>query len=72
MVAVAVELWLNRDMTKAEAIEVLGGSTQSAADAVGISYQAVWKWPDVLPPSIADRVVAAKMRLDTAEQKAAA
>jgi len=46
-------------MLKNEAIELLGGSVSSAAKAVGVSYQAVVKWPDVLPPRIADRVYAA-------------
>lgn len=46
-------------MRKAEAIELLGGSITSAANAIGISYQAVDKWPDELPPRIADRVYAA-------------
>jgi hypothetical protein len=49
-------------MRKAKAIEILGGSIASAADEIGISYQAVEKWPDPLPPRIADRVVAAVAR----------
>lgn len=49
-------------MLKTKAIELLGGSVSAAADAIGISYQAVHKWPDVLPDSIADRVVAAVAR----------
>jgi len=49
-------------MLKSKAIELLGGTTAAAADAVGISYQAVDKWPDVLPPRIADRVLAALAR----------
>jgi len=42
-------------MRKTEAIELLGGSVTAAARAIGISYQAVAKWPDDLPPRIADR-----------------
>ena len=50
-------------MEKARAIELLGGTVAAAADAVGVSYQAVDKWPDPLPPRIADRVQAALWRL---------
>lgn len=49
-------------MLKSKAIELLGGTTAAAADAVGISYQAVDKWPEELPPRIADRVLAAVAR----------
>lgn len=45
-------------MLKTQAIELLGGSVPAAAKAIGISYQAVKKWPDELPPRIADRVYA--------------
>jgi hypothetical protein len=45
-------------MDKTEAIRILGGSLTAAAEAVGISYQAVKDWPDPLPPRIADRVLA--------------
>jgi hypothetical protein len=50
-------------MQKSKAIELLGGNTTAAAKAIGISYQAVNQWPDVLPPRIADRVAAALLRL---------
>jgi hypothetical protein len=36
---------------------------QAAADAVGVTYQAVDKWPDELPARIADRVQAALWRM---------
>lgn len=49
-------------MLKQKAIELLGGTVSTAAEAIGISYQAVDKWPEVLPPRIADRVVAAMNR----------
>jgi hypothetical protein len=49
-------------MRKAKAIELLGGSVASAAKEIGVSYQAVDKWPDDLPPRIADRVLAAVAR----------
>lgn len=49
-------------MLKKVAIELLGGSVSSAAAEIGVSYQAVDKWPDELPPRIADRVLAALAR----------
>lgn len=50
-------------MLKTEAINLLGGSIASAAAAVGVTYQAVDKWPDTLPPRIVDRVQAALWRV---------
>lgn len=44
-------------MLKTKAIELLGGSVSAAAKALGVSYQAVDKWPDELPPRIAERVM---------------
>lgn len=48
-------------MKKTDAISKLGG-TADAARAIGISYQAVDKWPDELTPRIKDRVQAAFVR----------
>lgn len=62
MVALVNELWFNPAMLKAKALGLLGGSVASAAEAIGISYQAIDKWPDELPPRIADRVLAALAR----------
>lgn len=50
-------------MLKTEAIAQLGGTVASAAAAVGVTYQAVDKWPDLLPQRIADRVQAALWRI---------
>jgi len=50
-------------MEKTTAIELLGGMA-AAAKAIGISYQAVNKWPEVLPKRIADRVQAALWRME--------
>ena len=50
-------------MQKQQAITDLGGSITAASKAIGISYQAVKKWPDVLSPRVADRVVAAIGRM---------
>ena len=50
-------------MLKSEAIKLLGGTVPAAAAAVGVSYQAVDKWPDPLPRRIADRVQAALWRM---------
>lgn len=41
---------------------MLGGSTREVAAALGVSYQAVDKWPDVLSDKVADRVLAAWTR----------
>ncbi len=49
-------------MLKTEAIELLGGSIPAAAEAIGVTYQAVDKWPDELPARITDRVQAALWR----------
>ena len=50
-------------MLKTNAIALLGGTVAAAAKALGVTYQAVDKWEDVLPPRIADRVVAAAARM---------
>jgi hypothetical protein len=62
MVALLSELWFNASMLKAKAIEILGGTFQRAAQKVGTSRQAIEKWPNTLPPRIADRVIAACVR----------
>lgn len=49
-------------LTKAQAIQLLGGSLGTAAQAIGISKQAVCLWPDPLPRRIQDRVEAALAR----------
>jgi hypothetical protein len=49
-------------MEKAKAIELLGGTPKSAADAVGVTASAVSQWPDVLPARISDRVLAVLAR----------
>ena len=50
-------------MLKQQAIELLGkGHVGVAAEALGISYQAVSKWPEVLPVRIADRVLGCCIR----------
>jgi hypothetical protein len=49
-------------MNKSDAIRLLGGTNSAAAKAIGISSSAVSQWPDVLPPPIEDRVIAAIAR----------
>lgn len=49
-------------MNKTEAIQQLGGSIAEAAKAIGVTYQAVNQWPEVLPRRIVDRVEAALWR----------
>jgi len=53
-------------MLKTEAIRLLGGTTASAAAAIGITPSAVSQWPHILPTRIADRVVAALARMERA------
>ena len=52
-------------MEKQKAIELLGGTVTAAAAAIGITYQAVVDWPDILSDRIADRVYAALARRAT-------
>lgn len=49
-------------MEKTKAIELLGGTVAAAAKEIGVTYQAVSNWPDVLPDRISDRVIAAIAR----------
>lgn len=49
-------------MLKSKAIELLGGTTAAAADALGVTYQAIDKWPGTLPQRLVDRVIAALVR----------
>jgi len=48
-------------MNKQEAIKLFGTQVALAA-AVGIGKSAVSDWPEVLPPRISDRVIAACVR----------
>ena len=50
-------------MQKKQAIELLGGTTSKAAEAIGITSPAITQWPDELPPRLADRVLAACLRM---------
>lgn len=56
-------------MNKQQAIQFLGGSVSQAAKQIGVSYHAVYKWPDVLSPRIADRVAAAVARQARSKRK---
>ncbi len=49
-------------MLKDEAIQLLGGDAVSAARLMGVTYQAVNKWPHHLPLRISDRVLGACVR----------
>lgn len=49
-------------MLKSRAIELLGGTVTSTAQAIGVSPSAVTQWPDELPDRIADRVLAVQAR----------
>lgn len=59
-------------MKKAEAIQKLGGTISAAAEAIGVSYQAVNQWPDVLPARLIDRVQAALYRKQIEQSPASA
>jgi len=48
-------------MTKSEAIKIFS-SVASLAGALGISRQAVYKWPNDLPQEQVDRIVGAAIR----------
>lgn len=61
-----------RSMKKEHAIELLGGSVSAAASAMGITYQAVDKWPENLPQRIADRVLGVWVRKEQPEVAAQA
>lgn len=63
MVAFWAELWFNCGMEKQKAIDLLGGTVGAAARALGVSYQAVDKWPPVLSTRVADRVLGAYARM---------
>lgn len=58
-------------MDKTEAIRLLGGTTTTVAEAIGITPQAVSDWPETLPPRIADRVLAALYRKEQEQKKVA-
>jgi hypothetical protein len=60
-------------MRKQTAYELLGGTTETVARSTDCTRQAVEKWPDPLPRRIADRVLAARLRLEwrIAREKAA-
>jgi hypothetical protein len=57
-----------RPLTKRVALDLLGGSVASAADAIGITAHAVRSWPAILSPMIADRVEAAWYRRQNARE----
>jgi len=50
-------------MEKARAIKCFG-TVLNLAQAIGIKHQAIYGWPDDLPPRIEDRVIAALLRAD--------
>ena len=50
--------------TKQEAIQIFGGTMRAVGDALGITRQAVYQWPEVLPQDTSDRLVGAAIRLN--------
>ena len=55
-------------MDKKEAIEKFG-STRKLAEALGISVQAIYQWPEELTRAIADRVELAYLKQVTSSEK---
>ncbi len=53
-------------MQKSEAISLLGGTVEEAAKAIRITSSAISQWPEVLPPRLQDRVLAACLREEIA------
>jgi hypothetical protein len=49
-------------MKKSDATALLGNTATSAAEAIGITYQAYSQWPEDLPHRLQDRVQAAIAR----------
>ena len=49
-------------MKKQVALEYFGGSVCQLAEALNVSPQAVYDWPDILPRRLVDRVIAACVR----------
>jgi hypothetical protein len=49
-------------MNKAHALKLLGGSVSAAARRLKVSTSAVSQWPEVLPRSAEDKVLAALAR----------
>jgi len=56
-------------MRKQDAIQLLGGTTKDAAQVLGVTFQAVSKWPDPLSDRIADRVRGAAARMQATRQR---
>lgn len=52
----------NHTMTKQQAIKRFG-SVRELAEALDISVQAVYQWPDKLPRAVSDRINGAALRL---------
>lgn len=51
-------------MKKTTALALLGGTESDAARALNCTRQNVNQWPDVLPRRTADRVIAARVRME--------
>jgi len=49
-------------MKKKEALSIFGG-TRGLAEAIGVTYQAIYQWPDELEQQQIDRIVGAALRL---------
>ena len=63
MVKIALLLIMSTIRTKQDAIRIFGGTMKAVGDALGISRQAVYQWPEELPQDTSDRLVGAAIRL---------
>lgn len=63
VVKIALLLIMSTIRTKQEAIRIFGGTMKAVGDALGISRQAVYQWPEELPQDTSDRLVGAAIRL---------
>jgi hypothetical protein len=57
-------------MEKQTAIDLLGGTAIKASQAMGYkSRHAIYMWPEVLPPSVTDRVNGALARIKATQTR---
>ena len=63
-VKVALLLIMSTIQTKQEAIQIFGGTMRAVGDALGITRQAVYQWPEALPQETSDRLLGAAIRLN--------